>query len=389
MFCLVTASKAQNLVPNPSFEQHSDCSTIYIYNADFWGATRNGAFYGAYLHPCQTDSYLRAPYQYADACFQSYQMPRSGIAYGSIGMSISPTQEESSHPQVKLTDTLKAGKIYCVTYYISKLNNAKYSFDKLGALLTPTPFPNFIAPVNTPTVPIASLYTPQVISTPGLALEDTLNWMEISGSFTALGNEAYLSLGDFFLKSQHYIKNSGGCNGLAEYYVDDVSVELVEIAKAKNDTLIYATDSVDIGNNASEAALFNWQPTTGLSCTNCPNPKASPSVTTTYTVTKTQCKSVTSDVITVSVSPTSLKEFGMTNVDLRILPNPANDLVTVTSRYDFEKIELLSITGQVLLTETVNSKTHQLQLQNFAEGIYFVKVSYADGRSLTKKVIKQ
>jgi hypothetical protein len=204
--------------------------------------------------------------------------------------------------------------------------------------------------------------------------------MEVSGNFTAVGNEAYLAIGDFFTHAQHFIKDSypTNCNGLAEYYVDDVSVEEVEIAKAKNDTLIYAMDSVIIGANNSEAALFSWQPSPGLSCTNCPNPKASPSVTTTYTVTKTQCKSVTSDVITVSVSPTSLKEFGMTNVDLRILPNPANDLVTVTSRYDFEKIELLSITGQVLLKETVNSKTHQLQLQNFAEGIYFVKVSYAD-----------
>ena len=135
--------------------------------------------------------------------------------------------------------------------------------------------------------------------------------------------------------------------------------------------------------------MFSWQPTAGLSCTNCPNPKASPNVTTTYTVTKTQCKSVTTDEITVSVSPTSVKEFGMTNADLRILPNPANDLVTVTSRYDFEKLELLSITGQVLLTETVNSKTHQLQLQHFAEGIYFVRIVYPNGLSVVKKVIKQ
>jgi hypothetical protein len=389
LFCFILKSKSQNLVPNYSFENHSDCSTGYIYNADDWGTTRNGGFYATYLHPCQTDPYLRTPGQYVDACFQSYQIPHSGVAYGSFAISIAASQEESSHPQVKLIDTLKAGKIYCVTYYISKLNNAKYSFDKLGALLTPTPFPNFIAPIITPSVPIAGQYTPQIVSTPSLALEDTLNWMEISGSFTALGNEAYLTLGDFFLHSQHYIKNSGGCNGIAEYYVDDVSVEVVEIAKAKNDTLIYQGDSVLVVANNSAAALFSWQPSAGLSCTNCPNPKASPSVTTTYTFTKTQCKSVTSDVITVSVSPTSLKEFGMTNVDLRILPNPANDLVTVTSRYDFEKIELLSITGQVLLKETVNSKTHQLQLQDFAEGIYFVKVSYADGRSLTKKVIKQ
>jgi hypothetical protein len=84
-----------------------------------------------------------------------------------------------------------------------------------------------------------------------------------------------------------------------------------------------------------------------------------------------------------------INEFGMTNVDLRILPNPANDFVTVTSRYDFEKIELLSITGQVLLTETVNSKSHQLQLQNFAEGIYFIRITYPNGLINTKKLMVQ
>jgi len=293
LFCFILKSKSQNLVPNPSFEQHSDCSTILLNNAISWYFSSCG-FSCGYLNVCHTDSYNKTPRQYVDNCFQSYQMPRSGVAYGEFGISISTSQQESGHPQIALIDTLKAGEIYCVTYYVSMWNNAKYSFDKLGALLTPTPFPCSIPGQGTPTVPIAGLYTPQIISTPGLALEDTINWMEISGSFTAIGNEAYLTLGDFFLKNQHYIKNSyPNCNGLAEYYVDDVSVELVEIAKAKNDTLIYATDSVVIGNNTNEAALFNWQPTTGLSCTNCPNPKASPSVTTTYTVTKTQCKSVT------------------------------------------------------------------------------------------------
>ncbi len=37
--------------------------------------------------------------------------------------------------------------------------------------------------------------------------------------------------------------------------------------------------------NATGGSIFNWTPATGLSCTNCPNPIASPSVTTTYVVT--------------------------------------------------------------------------------------------------------
>ncbi len=70
-------------------------------------------------------------------------------------------------------------------------------------------------------------------------------------------------------------------------------------------------------------------------------------------------------------------------------PNPANGLLTITSNYNYSKIELLNVTGQVLLSETVNDKTHVLQLQNLAEGIYFVKVSCANGMSVTKKVVKQ
>jgi hypothetical protein len=72
-----------------------------------------------------------------------------------------------------------------------------------------------------------------------------------------------------------------------------------------------------------------------------------------------------------------------------IYPNPTSGSVLINSQTNFNFVEVLSITGQTLLSEKVNSKTHQLQLQNFSEGIYFVKVSYADGRSLTKKVIKQ
>jgi len=387
LFCFSFKSNSQNLVPNPSFEESLDCVNPYLYNASPWCLSQSNGGGSAYYNMCIANPYT-TPMQYIDACFTSFQIPHSGVAYIDIGSYVLSTTQESTVPQVKLIDTLIAGKIYCVTYYVSVWNNAKYTIDKLGALLTPTPFP-CANPSSTVFVNIAGQYTPQVVTTPGVAIGDTLNWTEVSGTFTAVGNEAYLAIGDFFTHSQHYIQNTypTNCNGLAYYYVDDVSVEEVEIAKAKNDTLIMQGDSAVIGLNNSEAALFSWQPTTGLSCTNCPNPKASPTITTTYTVTKTQCKSVTTDVITITVSPVGIDEVGMPNVELRILPNPASDVLNVTSRFDFEKVELLSITGQVLLSELVNSKSHQLQLQNFAEGIYFIRITYPNGLSTVKKVI--
>ncbi len=379
---------------NSSFEIQLDCIHNSISYAVPWNTICGGGGSGcSCLHSCHTDSYTQAPYQYFNSCLQSYQMPKTGIAYAEFSSFVQSPSQESNIPFLKLVDTLKAGKIYCVTYYVSMWNNARYGIDKLGALLTPTAFPEKLPVTCTSsnTVAVAGLYTPQVVTPPGVVFEDTLNWMEVSATYTANGTEAYITLGDFFLQSQHSIVQSypSNCNGVAEYYLDDVSVEVVEIAKAKNDTIIMQGDSVIIGNNASEAAVFNWQPSIGLSCTSCPNPKASPTITTTYTVTKTQCKVTTSDVITVSVSPTGVMEAEALAAGIRILPNPTSDVITVNSKYDFEKIELTDITGKLLVSEAVNSKEHQLQLQNFAEGIYFVKVTFTNGLSVTKKVVKQ
>jgi hypothetical protein len=378
------------LVPNPSFEIGSSCTNFLINSADGWCTAANSFGNCGYLNPCMSYSYAQAPKQYLDNCFKSYQTVRSGIAYAEFGIGISSSQQESARPMIKLIDTLEAGKIYCVTYYISMWNNAKYSFDKLGALLTPTPFP-CSTPGGTVFPNIAGQYTPQVVSAPGVALEDTMNWMEISGSFIAIGDEAYLTLGDFFLQNQHYIKNSyPNCNGLAEYYVDDVSVEVVEIAKTKNDTLIYHGDSVLVGANNSEAALFSWQPTAGLSCTNCPNPKASPTVNTTYTVTKTQCKAVTSDVITITVSPTGINELVSAN-GFKISPNPTKDIlnIDISTTLDVTKelsVKITDVLGKELLFTDYQK---QINISQLEIGIYFISILQGQKTLVTKKVIKE
>lgn len=54
--------------------------------------------------------------------------------------------------------------------------------------------------------------------------------------------------------------------------------------------------------NATNGATYTWSPGSGLSCTNCQNPNASPTVTTTYTVTATSGSCVDQDDITVTVN---------------------------------------------------------------------------------------
>ena len=58
---------------------------------------------------------------------------------------------------------------------------------------------------------------------------------------------------------------------------------------------------------ASGASSYGWSPATALSCNNCPNPSASPTITTNYTITGTSsggCVNSTSITITVNSLPT-------------------------------------------------------------------------------------
>lgn len=59
--------------------------------------------------------------------------------------------------------------------------------------------------------------------------------------------------------------------------------------------------------NATGAVSYTWSPATGLSCTNCANPVATPSTTTTYTVTGTNangCINTSTVTVTVNSLPT-------------------------------------------------------------------------------------
>jgi hypothetical protein len=377
---------SQNLVPNSNLEIHFDCNPGSIEWASPWcGVNPVG-----YLNSCVNHPYFSVPTQSFSPGYPSYQTPHSGNAYAEF-VFISPTSSVvARYPNVPLIDTLAVGKIYCVTYYVSLWNDCKYSADKLGALFTAVPFDCTVGNQN-----LYTGYTPQVVSMPGVLYDDTLNWMEVSGTFTATGTEAYLTIGNFFSNTAHTysISYPGGVRNLADYYLDDVSVEEVEVVKARNDTSIVLGDSIVVGANLGEANLYNWQPTAGLSCTNCPNPKASPTVNTTYTVTKTQCKVTTTDVITVSVSPTGLFEYSKERGRMKIYTNPNNGNFTL--KYDFVKditeaeVMVEDVTGKLIYATKLNvaNRSINMNLTNINNGIYFVKVMHEKEIISVNKVI--
>jgi hypothetical protein len=171
--------------------------------------------------------------------------------------------------------------------------------------------------------------------------------------------------------------------------IDDVSVEpICTPFWSYRDTAVAIGDSVLIGP-AITGLNINWYDASGTFITNAPGIYVKPNSPTFYTATEDFCGSTVTHTIHVGASPLSVKAITSNQRDFIIAPNPTNGVLSITTPYTFNKIELLSITGQVLLSQTVNDTTHQLNLQNFTEGIYFVKVIYVNGQSVTKKIIKQ
>lgn len=76
------------------------------------------------------------------------------------------------------------------------------------------------------------------------------------------------------------IEDEAGCSITASYDVGVIGA--LDVTVSPQATTIEAGESVQL--NAEGGFAYTWSPETGLSCTNCPDPIASPITTTTYTV---------------------------------------------------------------------------------------------------------
>lgn len=73
--------------------------------------------------------------------------------------------------------------------------------------------------------------------------------------------------------------------------------------------------------------------------------------------------------------------------NLKIYPNPTNGSITIGSKNELQKIEVVSITGQILLTEIPTNASHTLHLGSFANGIYFVNMYQNDRIVKREKIV--
>ncbi len=211
-------ARAVNLVPNASFETYANCPTSFgqSYEAAPWASPNTGT--SDYFNACAPVSF---PSVNVPQNQQGYQTALTGVGYaGIIPYSAAPDYRE--YVQAPLTTPLAAGMPYLVSFHVSLADSSIVAIDRLGAHLSVGP----VGPVpNYAALPV----TPQVESPANAHLTNSTGWTMVSGVVVAAGGEDHIVIGSFRDDaSTSTVPGPGQWPGGAYYYIDDVSVELVQ-----------------------------------------------------------------------------------------------------------------------------------------------------------------
>jgi len=217
LFLILQSTNSQtNLVPNWSFEDIISCPqleliTFYSYTPPWFSPT--GGTPDIYnICDCTKSNYdtlLCVPYT---SC--GYQLPHTGNGYAAFAWDYSNNCEYLS---AKLISPLKAGKKYCISFFVNPGDCIFYVIDRIGLYLS-------IDSIHASTYAYLH-YIPQIESPPGAIISDTVNWTEISGEYIATGGEQFITIGCFRPDSMVQLAYNDTIIGFwPYYYLDDVSV---------------------------------------------------------------------------------------------------------------------------------------------------------------------
>jgi hypothetical protein len=234
---LVVYSHAQNLVPNPSFEDtvHCPTNTNELYDAQYWINPTTAS--PDYFNTCSTanEGVVHIPNNGYGS-----QSTHTGNAYaGFYAFNKAFPNMYREYIQANLESSLIANHKYVVSFYLNLADGSQYADDNVGAYFSS----NQISSSNSNAL---TTYTPQIQTKPSQLLTDKVNWMLVSDTLTAQGGEQYITIGNFMkdsLSDTLFLGSSGGGN-VAYYYIDDVSVIDINTMGIKQETNVKTQLSV-------------------------------------------------------------------------------------------------------------------------------------------------
>ncbi|MCU0430371.1 MAG: gliding motility-associated C-terminal domain-containing protein [Cytophagaceae bacterium] len=245
---LLPLSNAQNLVPNPSFENLNYApyytSGSYI---DFQNTVKDWKCpnYGTTdILSTRVDEYsiVALPQTEAfDPFFpQRDQMPRTG----EVVAGIKPLRDaRREYLKVKLNCPMIAGQEYYAEMFVSLADQCNRAQNNLGMYFTEQDeFEESFTMISR---------LPQIKES--AIISDSISWTKISGTFTAQGNYQYLIIGNFDTQANTQVLDLGKNNSMdfPYYLVDDILVEL-----RSDPTIVISGDpTLCVGSNIQLTAI--------------------------------------------------------------------------------------------------------------------------------------
>jgi len=239
---------AQNLVPNPSFEQNTACPTYVsqIGNLVTWDVPANHTGTPDYFHTCGNANVgVSLPTNLAGT-----EPPATGNAYIGLILYSSLRDQWREYVQAPLDTALVAGDYYEITLKYSLADEAKYIIDEFGIYLSDTPVSvsgtDYYQSINV---------APQ-FSIPIKHLKN--GWTTVTFCYQAVGGEKYMVIGNF-LDDANTIKNHiGNFNFPACYlFIDDVSLSPVLLPQLDNDTTLCEGETLLLDMSAPNTT-YHW-----------------------------------------------------------------------------------------------------------------------------------
>ena len=209
---------AQNLIQNPSFEEHGNCAASFVLLEDLNGWAGLGQTTPDFYCQEHIDEFYRIPQNR-----WGYQPARTGGAYSAIVVYKmgTPSSRWNEYLVSTLESELQKDSLYYFEMHVSLANRSAFAVDRLGVTFQGTLLEDTLVQ------PYSFTYIsgpPHVESARGELLGDTLGWMKINGLYRARGGEQYAIIGNFRKEGEVASERVNEIGILAYYYVDDVAL---------------------------------------------------------------------------------------------------------------------------------------------------------------------
>jgi outer membrane protein OmpA-like peptidoglycan-associated protein len=213
--------QAQNLVPNPGFEEYSNCpgnfsEAVHEFRVNNWQSATMGT--PDHFNSCSNGE-ADVPYNWAGVS-DAYE----GKGYAGIYLWMDNRIDYREYLQCKLNQILLKDTLYRIEFRYKLSSYSKYSVDRIGLLLASNMINKHSDRVIETPPTLSVIQDSALTKTTGL-------WEKASMEYKASGNENYLIIGNFFdnqSTKKYYIEFRPAAQPMlansAYYYIDDVKV---------------------------------------------------------------------------------------------------------------------------------------------------------------------